>query len=196
MTGYTFTLPDKLSKALIRRLAVVFTTLLLVSQLTSAASAEEGLIAPNADEFFDVSFGDLQEELSLAREEGKRGVLVMFETENCPWCNRMKLQVLNRIAVQKYFREHFRVVALDAEGEVLINDFDGTAITEADFALKNLRVRATPVFAFFDLEGKLLTRYTGAVKNDFDFMLLGKFVVDGHYENQRFSKFRRNNQPG
>jgi len=168
----------------------------VLSMLVSVSRAGQPVLAENADEFFDVSFGDLQEELALAQEEGKKGVLVMFETEQCPWCNRMKLQVLNRVHVQKYFRTHFRVIALDAEGEVSVNDFEGNEMTSAEFALKNLRVRATPVFAFFGLDGQLITRYTGAVKNDHDFMLLGKYVVEGHYENGRFSKYRRENQSG
>ena len=41
-----------------------------------------------------------------------------------------------------------------------------------------------------------MTRYTGALKNAHDFMLLGRYVAEGHYESERFSRFRRNNQPG
>ena len=106
-------------------------------------------LAENAEEFFDVSFGDLQEELELVTEENKKALLVMFETEECPWCLRMKNQVLNRVAIQDYFKDQFRILSLDAEGDVEVVDFDGNLISSKDFALKNLRVRATPVFVFF-----------------------------------------------
>jgi thioredoxin-related protein len=120
----------------------------------------------------------------------------MFETEDCPWCLRMKLQVLNRVSVQDYYHEHFRILSLDVEGDVLITDFAGNEVTSKEFSLKALRVRATPVFAFFDQNGELITRYTGALKNAHDFLLLGRYVVDGHYRDTRFSRFRRDNQPG
>jgi len=152
-------------------------------------------IADSAEGFFDVSFGDLQEELQLVAEEGKKGILVMFETEECPWCERMKNQVLNRVSVQDYYRENFRVLSINAEGDVPVVDFDGTELASKDFALKNLRVRATPVFAFFNADGELIMRYTGALKNAHDFLLLGRFVVEGHYENGKFNRFRRENQP-
>ncbi len=151
-------------------------------------------LAESAEDFFDVSFGDLQEELEIIQEEDKTALLVMFETKDCPWCMRMKQTVLNRQAVQDFYHTHFRVLSLDAEGDVLITDFDGNDLTTKEFSLKAMRVRATPVFAFFDYQGKLITRYTGALKNAHDFLLLGRYVVDGHYRTTRFSQFRRENQ--
>jgi thioredoxin-related protein len=176
---------------------IIATAALLVMVSTAVYSVEsvDSELAPSAEEFFDVSFGDLTEELNLVREEDKTGVLIMFESKDCPWCHRMKLNVLNRVAVQDYFHKNFRILSLDAEGDVLITDFDGKEVTSKEFALKAMRVRATPVFAFYDKEGELVTRYTGALKNAHDFLLLGQFVVDGHYKSSRFSKFRRENQP-
>lgn len=178
---------------------LVFTMALLGFGYAGAgfsADAVDRDLAESSEGFFDVSFGDLSEELELAREEGKTGVLIMFETEDCPWCHRMKLTVLNRVAVQDYFRDNFRVLSLDAEGDVLVTDFAGEEMTSKEFSLKAMRVRATPVFAFYDNNGELVTRYTGALKNAHDFLLLGRYVAEGHYKSTRFNKFRRENQPG
>ena len=161
-----------------------------------AQQADLNAIAENPEDFFDVSFGDMQEELALVQEEKKKGLLVMFETKDCPWCHRMKLQVLNRVAVQEYFHSHFRILSLDAEGDVEIVDFDGNPLTSREFSLKAMRVRATPVFAFFDQDGELITRYTGALKNAHDFILLGRYVVEGHYNDTKFNQFKREHQPG
>ena len=49
----------------------------------------------------------------------------------------------------------------------------------------------TPVFAFFDLEGKLIQRYTGATNTAEEFLWLGEFVADGHYKTGRFSRYKR-----
>jgi len=65
---------------------------------------------------------------------------------------------------------------------------------QKDFALKEYRVRATPVFAFFDLDGKLVARYTGATRDAREFMWLGEYVVDGRYRDLPFAKYKRERQ--
>ncbi len=144
-----------------------------------------------AETFFHQSFGDLQEELATARDEDKKGLLVMFETDDCPWCKRMKATVLNKKSIQDYYRSNFRILALDTNGDTLITDFSGNEVAEKDFALKHNRVRATPVFAFFNLKGNLVMRYTGATRNHEEFQWLGEFVVEDHYRTMKFTKYKR-----
>ena len=163
--------------------------LVLLMLMTSVCRSQDMLV--NADDFFDITFGDLQEELATVREEGKSALMVMFETKDCPWCERMKKQVLNRATVHDFYKKNFRAIALDAEGDLLVVDFDGNDIPEKEFALKSLRVRATPVFVFFNSEGEAVTRYTGALKDAKDFILLGKYVLQEKYRDMRFSKYRR-----
>jgi thioredoxin-related protein len=141
--------------------------------------------------FFQDTFGDFTEELQLAREEGKQGVLLFFEMDECPFCHRMKQTVLNQSEVQDYYREHFRIFAVDIEGDIEVVDFEGVTKTQKDWAFKDNRVRATPVFAFFDLEGQRVARYTGATSGPEEFLWLGEFVADGHYRETNFTKFKR-----
>lgn len=141
--------------------------------------------------FFSQTLGDFSEELDSAREEGKQGVMIMFEMDECPFCYRMKTTVLNQSAVQDYFRSHFNVFAVDIEGDIEITDFAGNPMTEKDFAFKQYRVRATPVFGFFDLDGKLVTKYTGATASIDEFMLLGKYVVDEKYNTMSFTRYKQ-----
>ena len=141
--------------------------------------------------FFDDSFGDLSEEAEIAREEGKTGILIMFEENDCPWCRRMKERVLNRGSVQDYFHDNFRILSINVEGGTVIVNFDGSEILEKEFALKYNKVRATPVFAFFDAQGNYLTRFTGTTKTVDEFLWLGEFVVSGAYKDGRFSTYKR-----
>lgn len=144
--------------------------------------------------FFHQSFGDLPEEVELAREEGQSNIMVMFELNDCPWCERMKVTVLNQSEVQDYYREHFRILMMNVEGDNMIVDFNGQEVSEKEFALKHNRVRATPVFLFLDLQGNRVMRYTGATKNAEEFILLGKFVVEQYYKRTNFVKFKRNSR--
>nr|WP_242482494.1 thioredoxin family protein [Thiocystis violacea] len=144
--------------------------------------------------FFDSTFGDFKEELQTAKEAGKAGVLLMFEMDECPFCQRMKSTVLNQSEVQDYFKEHFLIFPVDIEGDIEITNFSGEAMKQKDFALKSYRVRATPVFAFFDLEGNLVAKYIGATRDADEFLLLGAYVVDGHYKDVSFQQYKRDRQ--
>ncbi|MCK4587795.1 MAG: thioredoxin fold domain-containing protein [Gammaproteobacteria bacterium] len=141
--------------------------------------------------FFNETWGNFQEELVKAREEGKKGILLFFEIDICPFCHRMKRTVLNQPEVQDYFRENFLIFSVDVEGDVEIVDFDGKIINQNVFSEKVNRVRATPVFMFYDLEGKPVVRFTGPTSGVQEFMWLGEYFVGGHYKKLRFTKFKR-----
>ncbi|WP_295406575.1 thioredoxin family protein [uncultured Thiocystis sp.] len=164
--------------------------LLLTSGIATAATTD-----PDPEQsFFDPTFGDFSEEIETAKTEGKKGVLLMFEMDECPFCQRMKTTVLNQPEVREYFKKHFKIFSVDIEGDVEITDFSGTVMTQKDFALKSYRVRATPVFAFFDVEGNLMTKFIGATPHSSEFMWLGNYVVEDRYKDTTFQQYKRERQ--
>ncbi|HYN78346.1 MAG TPA: thioredoxin family protein [Lamprocystis sp. (in: g-proteobacteria)] len=144
--------------------------------------------------FFDQTFGDFSEEIKNAKEQGKKGVFIMFEMENCPYCLRMRTTVLNRPEVQAFYRANFLTFPIDIEGAVEVTDFAGRPTTQKDFARLGVQVRATPTFAFFDLTGNLIAKYAGATDDAQEFMWLGDYVVSGRYEDTPFPVYRRERQ--
>lgn len=140
--------------------------------------------------FFDPKLGNFKEELAVAKQQGKAGILFFFELDDCPFCARMKATVLNQSDVQDFFRKHFLIFPIDANGDVPMTDFKGKETIEKAYALEN-RVRATPVIMFFDLEGNQVARYTGATKNKEDFLLLGRYVVEGAYKEMPFERYKK-----
>jgi thioredoxin-related protein len=140
--------------------------------------------------FFQPKLGDLQGDLAAAKQEGKLGILLMFEMDDCPFCQRMKQTVLNQSEVQDYYRQHFIIYAMDTKGDTPMVDFKGKDMTEKAFALDQ-RARATPAFVFYDLEGRPITRYTGATQTPAEFLLLGRYVVEGHYKSGPFNVYKR-----
>jgi thioredoxin-related protein len=147
------------------------------------------------EHFFDQTFGDFSEELARARDEGKQGVLLFFEMDECPFCHRMKQTVLNQPRVQGYYQEHFLSFAVDVGGDLEITDFNGESMSEKDFAFKQNRVRATPVFQFYDLEGEPVARFTGATSGVEEFLWLGEYVAGGHYREMPFTRYKRERGP-
>ncbi|MCU7881995.1 MAG: thioredoxin fold domain-containing protein [Candidatus Thiodiazotropha sp. (ex Lucinoma aequizonata)] len=71
-------------------------SLLLIFGDVSAATRDPGSY------FFDQSLGNFSDELELAKDEGKKGILIMFEMDECPFCHRIKTRVLNQVEVQDY----------------------------------------------------------------------------------------------
>ncbi len=165
---------------------MLFALMLGWMQASSAATGRDPY-----NYFFNETWGDFSEELEKASAEGKKGILLFFELDECPYCHRMKRTVLNQPDVQAYFREHFLNFSVDIEGDVQMVDFQGRDTSQKDFSFKANRVRATPVFAFYDLEGEQIVRYTGATSSVQEFLWLGEFVADGHYKNLRFTKYKR-----
>lgn len=147
--------------------------------------------------FFQSSLGDLTEELEIARDEGKQGIFVFFEMDECPFCHRMKQTILNQPDVQEYFGRHFHSLSIDIEGDIEIVDFKGGDTTQKEFARKN-RVRATPLLVFFDLRGDPIFKYVGAPSTKQEFLWMGEFIADGVYlqtddsgRQIRFTRYKR-----
>ena len=103
----------------------------------------------------------------------------------------MKRDVLNRPRVQDYYRQHFRSIPVDIEGDIEIVDSQGQSLAEKDFAFQINRVRATPVFLFYDLDGRQLARYTGASSGIDEFLWRGEYVVRGVYKAMPFTRYKR-----
>ena len=143
--------------------------------------------------FFDAKMGDFKSELATARKEGKKGILLMFELDDCPFCFRMKQTILNQSEVQDYYHKNFLIFPVDLKGDIAMVDFKGKATTEKAFGLEQ-RIYGTPVFDFFDLDGNRVVRFPGAAKDVNEFLLLGRYVVEGAYATMPFAKYKRQGQ--
>jgi len=179
-----------------RQLPRIITAIVLIAVVltaSAAARADDTAALPRdpMEYFFHQSFNNLQEELEIAVAEKKTGIFIMFSDKDCPWCLKMKTTILNRVDVQDYYREHFRNLTIDIRGDTLMTDFDGNEVHEKDFAFKQHRVRATPVFIFFDTSGKAVVRHTGIVRDATEFLWLGEFVDSGEYQKTNFTKYKR-----
>jgi len=166
------------------RLLALGLFLLLTSGIASAETRDV------SQHFFDPKLGDFKAELATAKQEGKQGILLMFEQEDCPFCRRMKTTILNQSEVQDYYHKHFLIFSVDVKGATALVDFNGKDTNDKQFAVDH-RVRATPVFLFFDLSGKPISRFTGAAKDIDEFMKLGHYVVEGAYKNMPFTKYKQ-----
>jgi thioredoxin-related protein len=92
--------------------------------------------------------------------------------------------------VQDYYHKHFLIFPVDIRGSLPMEDFKGKKTTEKAFSLEQ-RIYGTPVFDFYDLEGKLITRFPGTAKDVNEFLQLGKCVAEGACKSMSFSAYKK-----
>ena len=105
----------------------------------------------------------------------------------------MERQVLNQPKVIEYFTKHFLNYNINTESDLELVDFEGNDTVERIFAKRHDRIGATPVLAFFDLDGNRVVRRTGFANQD-DFLLLAKYMVEKAYLEEKFVRYKRKNQ--
>lgn len=140
--------------------------------------------------FFNAFLGDLREALGETRANGRRGLLVMYHFEECPACQRMRREVLNQPKVQDAFRSRFVNVAIDIRGGQTITDLNGKTYSESDYG-RVMRIRGTPTFDFYALDGTHVYRHVGGLFQPEAFLALGEFVASGSNRTQTFDEYRR-----
>ena len=139
--------------------------------------------------FFTQTFGDLREEMHVARDEGKLGMLLFFESEHCSYCQHMIRKVFSEKSVQDWYSERFVSIAVDIHGDVELTDFDGIALPSKVFA-DHRKVFLTPVLAFIDLDGNEIYRHLGMIRTPGEFLLLGEYIEGKHHHLMEFRTFR------
>lgn len=167
------------------RAVVLFLLCLLLPAAQAAPRVE---YRDPIDYFFHPFLGDLKAEAADAKKAGKKAIVVMYEFDDCPYCARMKREVLSRPDVQAYYRSHFQVFQIDTRGDQTITGFDGRDLIEKEFA-RAAGIRYTPTFIFYGLDGRVLVTQRGAIYDPNEFILLGKYVASGAYRNLSFAKF-------
>ncbi len=164
----------------------IFPVLLVSALLTWVGPVQSA----DWESFFNETWHDYTEELETARNEGKQGLFFFFEMDECPFCAWMKENVLHHSEAKAFYHEHFLNFMVDVEGAIEVVDLEGNATTESEMA-RALRVRATPVMLFVDLEGQIVHRHTGRTSGVEEFLQMGQYVVGGHYREMTFPVYRR-----
>lgn len=174
MKKLALTLPDLASS--LRAMLMVLTLL-------------PALALAGADQFFDPFLGDLPGELASAKAAGKKGVLLVFHVDGCPFCERMREQIFSRPEVQDYYRRQFTILQIDVNGSVPLTDLSGREVPEKHFA-RALRIVGTPTLVYLDLEGKEVHRFSGVARDVAEFLARGRYVAEGHWRKGSFEQYR------
>jgi thioredoxin-related protein len=172
------------------RTALAGLLLALSVSCSDAGLADEVDTRDPREYFFAQTFGDLREEMRIARDASKLGMLLFFEADACPYCQRMLNTIFNQTHVQDWYQERFVSIAVDIHGDVELTDFDGITLPSKIFS-DHRKVFLTPVVSFLDLSGSEVYRHLGMIKTPEEFLLLGQYVEGEHYFDTEYEVFYR-----
>lgn len=177
--------------------------LLLLLSPSYAAEMEEGdeLFFDDAQlensarypSWFRLSFLNLEEDLLEATRFSKRGLIVYFGQEYCPYCKALLEGNFGRDDIARYTRTYFDVVAIDIHGYKTVTDLQGREMSEKAYAARE-KVNFTPTLIFYDTEGREALRLQGYYP-PYKFRAALEYVADGHYLEESFRHYLERANP-
>jgi len=113
-----------------------FLTIAAVAALSAQAwSSEIGEDGLHKEEWFSLTFRDVAEDIEVAKDEGKRLVMI-FEQRGCIYCAQMHTKILSDPEVSDFIKANFKVVQYNMFGDEEVTDLDGEVLTEKTAARK------------------------------------------------------------
>jgi len=109
--------------------------------------------------WFKESFLEIAADVAEASEAGKH-VLLFFELNGCPYCDRMLTESFEAEPLSSYIRANFDVIAINIQGDREIAFNAETSVTEKRLG-EILKVYSTPAILFLNEDNETLLRVNG-----------------------------------
>ncbi|NOZ37257.1 MAG: thioredoxin fold domain-containing protein, partial [Gammaproteobacteria bacterium] len=175
----------------------LFGLLLLFSNTSIAASLDnpndpgfddsplkEDVVLPD---WFKMSFLELKDDLSDARENGKKGLIIYFGQKRCPYCKALIEKNWGQKDIVNYTQKNFDVIAINVRGQKPVIDLNGKSWTERSFSVAQ-KTNFTPSLIFYDLQGHEALRLRG-YRPPYQFRAALEYAADAHYREESFQHY-------
>ena len=152
---------------------------------------EEELVYPD---WFKLSLGDLGDDLSEARQAGKKGIITYFGQKRCAYCEQFFKTSLADIDIKNYLQKHYDLIAFDIWGIDDVIDTDGKEYTERELSI-HYKANFTPSLVFYDTDGTPVFRLRGFYP-PYKFRAALQYVAEEFYKKETFSEYFARAIPG
>ncbi len=95
---------------------------------------------------------DLQALAEQARQSNRK-ILLLVSLEDCPWCEKLKEEVLNPMRKAGDFADRLIIAEIGMDAGEMLRDFDGQSIDGSVWASKR-KIFTSPTLLFLDADGK------------------------------------------
>jgi thioredoxin-related protein len=152
-----------------------------------AADFENNTHAEYPEWFVDSPFLDLAEVNQDATENGKKGLMVLFTTRGCSYCEQFIRRSLGDAKIAAKVQKDFSSVGLEIFDDAEMVAPDGSTLAVKHFAKKE-GVGFAPTLLFYDKDGKMVLRQVGYQAPE-RFVQLMKYTANQHYREQSLRDF-------
>ncbi len=129
--------------------------------------------------WFKVSLLDLQEDIEEARAEGKLGLMVLFTTQGCSYCEVFIHRSLGDEGMASLVQIHFDAIGLEIFDDAEMVGPRGASLRVKHFA-KREGAGFSPTLLFYGEDGRLLYRGIGYHSPE-RFRLVLDYLIGGHH---------------
>ena len=144
-------------------MAVLILVTAILLPAVSAASETRGKITGGVlhepPAWFKDSFLEIADDVDDASEAGKH-VLLFFELEGCPYCDRMLEESFEAEPLSSYIQTNFDTIAINIKGDREIAFNEEISVTEKELG-EILKVYSTPALLFLNADNKTIVRVNG-----------------------------------
>lgn len=176
---------------------ILYLIILLLAISSSSLLAEPEQIIPFSDKpleepvtlpaWFKLSFLDLFDDVEEAVADGKKGIIIYFGQDHCPYCKAHLENNWGNSDIVKYTRDNFDVIAIDVKGSRNITSIEGRVYEEKAFAAEH-RTNFTPSLLFYNDHKKEVLKLQG-YHPPYKFRAALEYVSDRHYEKESFRDY-------
>ena len=153
---------------------------------TSGRGQITGGVDHQAPSWFKESFLEIADDVEEAAEADKH-VLLFFQLNGCPYCDRMLEESFEAQPMADYIRAHFDTIAINVRGDRDIAFDEETSVSEKQLS-EILKVRATPAILFLNENNKPVARVDGYRAPE-RFKQVLKFVTSKSYQTSSLADY-------
>jgi thioredoxin-related protein len=173
---------------------LVFLALLAPAPAMAADAPARGSIvggvAHEVPGWFKESFLEIAEDVDEASEEN-RHVLLFFQLNACPYCDRMLEESFEAEPLTGYIQQHFDSIAINVKGDREIVFNEELSVTEKELS-EILKVRATPAIIFLDGNNQQVVRVNGYRAPE-RFHKILQYVASKSYQEMKLADYLQTN---
>lgn len=144
-------------------------------------------------DWFNDGFLDLRSDLNAAMGEGKLGLMVMFTTEGCSYCDLFIRRSLGDPELAARVQANFAAVGLEIFDDAEMTSPRGMAMPVKQFALEE-GAEFAPTLVFYGKDGERLLKVVGYQAPE-RFVIILDYLVGGHFRSESLRDYVRRQAP-
>jgi thioredoxin-related protein len=153
-------------------------------------SAVKHIVYPD---WFNDGFLDLREDLNAAVTAGRLGLMVMFTTEGCSYCELFIRRSLGDAELAARVQANFAAVGLEIFDDAEMTSPRGMALPVKQFALEE-GAEFAPTLVFYGKDGERLLKVVGYQSPE-RFAIILDYLVGGHFRGESLRDYAGRQAP-